>query len=202
MRKLLTGLVLTVGLAGLAQAADPSAGGEIAQNQCVSCHGQNGVEPLQPNYARLAGLGEDYLFKQLSAIKSGDRNVPEMMGIVRGLDEQDMRNLAAYYNQQEMPRGEANPEKVDAGESLYRGGDLSRDVAACIACHGPKGLGNEPAGYPRLSGQSAEYVVKSLKDYRSGERVYNAQSQIMGDIASKLNDDEISAVAEYIEGLY
>ena len=202
MKKLLTGLVLTFGLAGLAQAADPSAGEEIAQNQCVSCHGQNGVEPLQPNYARLAGLGADYLFKQLRDIKSGDRNVAAMMGIVANLDKQDMRNLAAYFNEQEMPRGEADSEKVDAGKSLYRGGDLSRDVAACIACHGPKGLGNEPAGYPRLSGQSAEYVVKSLKDYRSGDRVYDEQSQIMGDIASKLTDNEMQAVAEYVEGLY
>lgn len=194
---------MTFGLTGLVQAdGDPGAGKEIAQSQCVSCHGPQGTEPLQPNYARLAGLGESYLFKQLSAIKSGDRSVPEMMGIVPKLDEQDMKNLAAYYNQQEMPVGEANPEKVDAGESLYRGGDLSRDVAACIACHGPQGLGNEPAGYPRLSGQSAEYVVKALKDYRSGDRVYGEQSQIMGDIAGKLNDDEIEAVAEYIEGLH
>lgn len=202
MRKLLTGLVLTFGLAGLAQAADPSAGKEIAQNQCVSCHGPKGVEPLQPNYARLADLGEDYLFRQLKAIKSGDRNVAAMMGVVANLDEQDMRNLAAYYNQQKMPRGEADPDKVEAGASLYRGGDLSRNVAACIACHGPKGLGNEPAVYPRLSGQSAGYVVKSLKDYRSGARVYDEHSQIMGDIASKLNDEEMKAVAEYVEGLY
>lgn len=203
MRKLLTGLVLTFGLMGLAQAdGDPEAGKEIAQNQCVSCHGPEGTEPLQPNYARLAGLGENYLFKQLSAIKSGDRNVPEMMGIVANLDEQAMRDLAAYFNQQAMPEGEATPDKVDAGESLYRGGDLSRDVAACIACHGPRGLGNDPAGYPRVSGQSAEYVVKALKDYRSGDRVYGEKSQIMGDIASKLDDDEIEAVAEYIEGLH
>ncbi len=204
MRKLLTGLVLTFGLTGLAQAAegDPQAGKEIAQNQCISCHGAQGTEPLQPSYARLAGLGENYLFKQLSAIKSGDRSVPEMMGIVPNLDEQDMRDLAAYYDQQEMPVGEADPGSIDEGESLYRGGDLSRDVAACIACHGPRGLGNDPAGYPRVSGQSAEYVIKALKDYRSGARVYGETSQIMGDIASKLNDDEIKAVAEYIEGLH
>ena len=203
MRKLLTGLVLTFGLTGLVQAnGDPEAGKEIAQKQCVSCHGPQGTEPLQPSYARLAGLGENYLFKQLSAIKSGDRSVPEMMGIVPNLDEQDMRDLAAYYDQQEMPIGEASSGNIDAGESLYRGGDLSRDIAACIACHGPRGLGNDPAGYPRVSGQSADYVAKALKDYRSGDRVYGETSQIMGDIASKLNDDEIKAVSEYIEGLH
>lgn len=203
MRKLLTGLVLTFGLTGLVQAdGDPEAGEEIAQNECVSCHGEKGTEPLQPSYARLAGLGEGYLFKQLTDIKSGDREVAEMQGIVADLDEQDMRDLAAYYDQQEMPKGEASPENVDAGEDLYRGGDLSRDVAACIACHGPQGLGNDPAGYPRVSGQSAEYVVKSLKDYRSGDRVYGPKSQIMGDIANKLDDDEIEAVADYIEGLH
>lgn len=202
MRKLLTGLVLTLGLTGLVEAGDPEAGEEIAEKECVSCHGEKGVEPTQASYARLAGLGEGYLFKQLKDIKSGDREVAEMTGIVSDLDEQDLRDLAAYYNEREMPRGEASADKVDQGEDLYRGGDMSRDIAACIACHGPNGLGNEPAGYPRVSGQSAEYVVNALKDYRSGDRVYDDQSQIMGDVASELDDDEIEAVAEYIEGLY
>ena len=201
MKKLLTGLVVLMGLTGMAQAGDPQAGKELAGG-CVACHGQGGAEPIQGVYPKLSGLGENYLYSQLKAIQSGDRQIAMMAGQLDGMSDQDLENIAAYFDQQDMPRGEADPELVDQGESLYRGGDMSKDVAACIACHGPQGKGNEPAGYPRLSGQSSEYAAKTLKDYKSGARVHNEQSQIMGGIASRLSDSQIEAVAEYIEGLY
>jgi cytochrome c553 len=201
MKKLLTGLVVLMGLTGTVQAGDPQAGEELAGG-CVACHGQAGAEPIQGVYPKLSGIGENYLFRQLKAIQSGDRQIPMMAGQLDGMSEQDLKDIAAYFDQQDMPRGEADPELVDQGESLYRGGDMAKGVAACIACHGPQGKGNEPAGYPRISGQSSEYVAQTLKDYKSGARVHNEQSQIMGGIASRLSDSEIEAVAEYIEGLY
>ena len=201
MKKAIAGLVVAVGLTGVAQAGDPAAGEELAST-CVACHGEGGKEPIQPEYAKLAGLGERYLLDQLRDIQAGDRQIAEMTGVLDDMSEQDLKDLAAYYNEQEMPEGEADPELVDEGEALYRGGNLSSNVAACIACHGPQGLGNEPAGYPRLSGQTAAYTAKTLRDYKSGERVYDSQSQIMGDIASRLTDSEIEAVAEYIQGLH
>ncbi|TDT40308.1 cytochrome c553 [Halospina denitrificans] len=201
MKKLLTGLVVLMGLTGTVQAADPQAGEELAGG-CVACHGEAGAEPTQGEYPKLSGIGENYLYRQLKAIQSGDREIPMMAGQLDGMSDQDLKDIAAYFGQQDMPRGEADPELVDQGESLYRGGDMSKGVAACTACHGPQGKGNEPAGYPRISGQSSGYVAQTLKDYKSGARVHNEQSQIMGGIASRLSDSEIEAVAEYIEGLY
>ncbi len=201
MKKMIAGLVVAVGLTGTVHAGDPNRGEQLTDG-CVACHGQTGSDNLQPVYPIISGLGEKFLAKQLRDIQSGDRSVPEMAGVLDDMSEQDLKDLAAFYNAQEMPEGEADPELVDQGESLYRGGNKASGVAACIACHGPQGLGNEPAGYPRVSGQSVEYSIKALKDYRSGDRVYDSQSQIMGDIASKLTDSEIEAVAEYMHGLY
>lgn len=201
MKKLLTGLVVLMGLTGVVQAGDPEAGKELAEG-CVSCHGEGGAKPTNDEYPKLSGLGENYLYRQLSAIQSGDRSIPMMSGQLDDMSDDDLKDLAAYFNDQEMPSGEADPDLVDEGEALYRGGDTSKDVAACTACHGPQGKGNEPAGYPRVSGQSSDYVVQTLKDYKSGDRVHDDNSQIMGDIASKLSESDIEAVAEYIEGLH
>lgn len=151
-------------------------------------------------YPKIAGLGETYLYNQLLAIRDGNREIPEMIGQLDGKSDQDLQDLAAYFNQEDMPLGQADPELVDLGGSLYRGGNLASGVAACAACHNPQGKGNEPAGYPHLGGQNAEYVVKTLKAYRNGERG-GYQSQIMTDIASRLTDEEIEAVASYISGL-
>lgn len=201
MKRMIAGLVVAVGLTGAVHAGDPNRGEQLTEG-CVACHGPTGADNLQPVYPIISGLGERFLFEQLVAIQSGDRQVPEMAGVLEGKSEQDLRDLAAFYNAQEMPEGEADPELVDQGEALYRGGNKASGVAACIACHGPQGKGNEPAGYPRVSGQSVEYSIKALKDYRSGDRVYDTQSQVMGDIASKLTDSEIEAVAEYMHGLH
>ena len=201
MKKMIAGMVVAVGLTGAVHAGDPERGEELTAG-CVACHGQTGADNLQPVYPIISGLGERFLFEQLVAIQDGNRQVPEMTGVLDDMSEQDLRDLAAYYNAQEMPEGEADPELVEAGQSLYRGGNKASGVAACIACHGPQGMGNEPAGYPRVSGQSVEYSIKALKDYRSGDRVFDSQSEIMGDIASRLTDSEIEAVAEYMHGLY
>jgi len=201
MKKVIAGLVVAVGMVGAVQAGDPEAG-EAQAAVCAACHGEGGKQPISDAYARLSGLGERYLFDQLVDIREGDRHIPEMSGLLDGKSDQDLRDLAAYYNAQEMPEGEADPELVDAGEQLYRGGNLASGVAACAACHGAQGKGNEPAGYPRLSGQTATYTANQLKAYRSGERSYDAQSRIMSDIASRLTDDEIEAVADYLQGLY
>ncbi|GGY58371.1 cytochrome c4 [Marinobacter zhanjiangensis] len=152
-------------------------------------------------YPKIAGLGENYQFQQLRAIRDGNREVPEMTGLLNNMSDQDLRDLAAYFDQTEMPVGQASPDGLDQGRSLYKGGNLASGVAACAACHSPEGKGNEPAAYPHLGGQNAEYVIKALNDYRSGERDGAPQSQIMIDIASKLSDAEIEAVANYISGL-
>ena len=201
MKKLIAGVVLGLGLSMSAYGQGNPEAGEANAGVCAGCHGQAGAAPVMGTYPKIAGLGENYLFQQLRAIRDGVRVIPEMTGLLNGKSDQDLRDLAAYFDQTEMPLGQANPELVDQGRSLYKGGNLASGVPACAACHNPQGKGNEPAAYPHLGGQNAEYVVKSLNDYRAGERG-GPKAQIMIDIASRLTDAEIEAVASYISGLH
>jgi cytochrome c553 len=116
------------------------------------------------------------------------------------LSEQDMADLAAYFARQALQGGEADPSLYKAGEKIYRAGDASRGLPACIACHGPSGEGNGPAHYPALRGQHSLYSYTQLKAYASGERK-PAGNSMMQDIATKLSDEDMRAVASYLQGL-
>lgn len=202
MKKLIAGVVLGLGLASMVHAAGDPEAGQANAAVCAGCHGQGGGAPVQPVYPKLAGLGETYIHNQLEHIQSGDRKIPEMTGLLDNMSGQDLQDLAAYFDQQQTPIGKADPELVDRGEKLYRGGNMASGVPACAGCHNPQGKGNEPGGFPRLSGQHADYIAKQLKAYRLGERNTGALSQIMIDVASKLTDAEIDAVASYVSGLH
>lgn len=202
MKKLIAGVVLGLGLSVAAHGAGDPEAGEANSALCATCHGAGGAEPIMGVYPKLSGLGETYLYRQMLAIRDGDRVVPEMTGMLDSMSDDNLQNLAAYFDQQSMPVGQADPELVEVGQALYRGGNLASGLAACAACHNPQGKGNKPAGYPHLGGQSAEYVAKSLRDYRSGARAGGTTAQIMVDIASRLTDAEIEAVSDYISGLH
>ncbi|HTN35336.1 MAG TPA: c-type cytochrome [Marinobacter sp.] len=201
MKKLIAGVVLGVSLTAMAHGAgDPQAGEQNAA-VCAACHGQGGQKPIMGLYPKLSGLGEKYIYNELVAIQTNTRNVPEMTGILTGKSDQELQDLAAYFDSQKMTIGQADPALVEEGAALYRGGNLASGTAACSSCHNPHGVGNEPAGYPRLSGQNADYVVKQLKAYRDGSRAGGANAAIMVDVAAKLTDAEINAVADYVSGL-
>ncbi|TVT33799.1 c-type cytochrome [Marinobacter vinifirmus] len=201
MKRLIAGVVLGVGLTAMAHGAGDPAAGEQNAAVCAGCHGQGGAKPIMAAYPKLSGIGERYTYLQLVDIKNGDRSIPEMTGLLDAMSDQDLQDLAAYFNEQDMVVGQADPELVEQGQALYRGGNMASGVPACSGCHNPRGTGNEPAGYPALSGQSAEYVAKQLNAYRSGERAGGANAAIMMDVASKLTDAEIEAVANYVSGL-
>ncbi|MGC8120709.1 c-type cytochrome [Marinobacter sp. VGCF2001] len=201
MKRLIAGVVLGVSLTAVAHGAGDPAAGEQNAAVCAGCHGQGGGKPVMAIYPKLTGLGEKYLYNQLVEIKAGDRAIPEMTGLLDAMSDQDLQDLAAYFNSNDMVVGQADPDLVDQGKALYRGGNMASGVPACAGCHNPKGIGNEPAGYPALGGQTAEYVVKQLKAYRAGERAGTSNANIMMDVASKLTDAEIDAVASYVSGL-
>jgi cytochrome c553 len=168
---------------------------------CAACHGAAGISanPLWPN---IAGQGAPYLVAQLQAFKDGTRKNPLMTSQAMMLSEQDMADLAVYYEGLPAPaQAVADPDTVGKGEALYRGGEVTKQVAACIACHGPAGTGNPAAGYPALQGQHAAYTAKQLRDYASGERESDGKTRIMREIAGKLSEDEIVALASYVQGL-
>ena len=202
MKKLIAGVVLGVALTSVAHGAgDPQAGEQNAA-VCAGCHGQGGQKLVMAVYPKLSGLGEKYLYNQLMAIKSGDRVITQMAGLLDNRSEQELQDLAAYFDNQEMIVNQADPDLVDAGRSLYRGGNMATGVPACAGCHSPRGNGNEPGGFPALGGQNAEYLAKQLKAYREGTRNTGANAAIMMDVAAKLTDAEINAVSSYISGLH
>ena len=181
-------------------AGDPNSGKDKVA-VCSACHGADGnsVVGLWPS---LAGQNEKYLVKQLRLVKSGDRVIDSMVGLLDNLEDSDLEDIAAFYASQKNKVGQAAESKIELGRKLYYAGNLEKGIPACSACHSPRGLGNGPAAYPLLSGQQPDYVTKALKDYRSGERVNEDPSKIMAAIAYKLDDVEIDALSSFVHGLY
>ncbi len=164
---------------------------------CAACHAADGNSTIAAN-PKLAQQHPEYLVKQLQEFKAGKRADPIMQGMAAILSEDDMRNVSWWLASKQAKEGFAKDKDLVAmGERIYRGGIQDRNIAACAGCHSPNGSGI-PAQYPRLSGQHADYTVKQLVDFRDGKRGNNVQ---MRDVAAKLNDREIKAVADYIAGL-
>ncbi|MEM7293889.1 MAG: c-type cytochrome, partial [Pseudomonadota bacterium] len=141
-----------------------------------------------------------YLAKQIREFISGARVDAVMMSMVGNLSEQDILDVAAYYESQTPAPAIASEDNLALGEAIYRGGIESAGVAACYACHGPAGKGNPGAGYPALAGQNAEYTAQTLIDFRSGARA-NDENAAMRDLVKRMTDEEIAAVSNYIQGL-
>lgn len=178
---------------------EPAAGKEKTA-LCVACHGNEGVSttPIWPN---LAGQHAEYVRKQLHDFKVNKRSNPQMSPMATTLTDSDIEDLSAYYASLTAAAGEAAPENIVDGETIYRAGNPKTGLVACSACHGPGGAGNAAAKYPALSGQHAEYTVASLKAFKAEERA-NDDKNIMRIIAGKMTNQEIDAVANYIQGLY
>ena len=164
---------------------------------CAACHGADGNSG-SPQNPKLAGQHPQYLVKQLQEFKSGKRNNAIMKGFASILSEDDMKNVSYWLTSKTAKSGFAkDKDLVSLGERIYRGGILDRRVAACAGCHSPNGAGI-PAQYPRLSGQHAEYSTSQLTAFRDGVRLNSLQ---MNQVAARLNDREIKAVADYMAGL-
>jgi len=199
-------LTLSVSLAiaaGAAQAAgNAAAGKEKATNLgCVACHGEDGNSP-NPIWPKLAGQHPAYLAKQINGFKVGDRKDDAMspMAMLVATDE-DLADLTAHFASQTIQPGEGGTgEQMALGQQLYRGGNPANGVAACSACHGPAGLGNAPANFPRVAGQHAPYVEKALKDFKAGARVTDP-NQMMRGVAARMTDAEMAAVALYVQSM-
>lgn len=196
-----TGLSLLISLPVLAIGDVDAGQGKAAV--CAACHGVDG-NSVVPNWPKIAGQHASYLERQLTLIKGGNRPVPEMAGIVISLNDQDMADLAAYFSSQATSAGLTEEALRASGERLYRSGNAQTDVPACMSCHGPAGEGNPLAGYPRLAGQHSVYSEKMLSGFRAGTTwgADDTSSKIMTDVANRLTDAEIKAVASYIQGLH
>jgi cytochrome c553 len=176
--------------------ADPERGKQLATTVCAACHGADGnsTAPANPN---LAGQHGGYIAMQLAAFKSGARPSPVMQGMAAGLSPEDMRNVGAYYETQKPAPGRAGDKAlVQRGQQIWRAGIKATGVPACAGCHGAAGRGI-PAQYPRLAGQHPDLQMGWLKAYATGAR----PNAVMGPIASRLSENDMKAVIEYIAAL-
>jgi cytochrome c553 len=164
---------------------------------CAACHGADGNSGIAAN-PKLAQQHPEYLVKQLQEYKSGKRKNAIMQGFASALAEDDMKNIAYWLaSKQAKPGFAKDKDLVLLGERIYRGGVADRQIAACAGCHSPTGAGI-PSQYPRLGGQHADYVAAQLTYFRDGIRTNSLQ---MNQVAAKLNDREIRALADYVAGL-
>ncbi len=181
---------------------DSGKGKKIAADVCSACHNPDGNSTISTN-PKLAGQGAEYLVKELTdlAKEAGDktgRQNPVMAGFAAMLSPADRLDVAAWFSQQTMvPDKPVNDEIARMGQSIFRAGVPVKAVPACAGCHGPAGAGL-PVVYPRIGGQHADYVETQLKAFRDGSR---HNSEAMMNIAFRLSDPEIKALATYVSGV-
>lgn len=194
--KQLTALIL-IAFTATSLAKGNEKAGEQKAATCAACHGEGG-HSIVPTFPKLAGQNTKYLERQLRDFKSGKRVDPVMSSMAEALNEEDIADLAAYYAAQTPVTEASDPNPL--GHNLFVAGKISSGLPACTGCHGPAGAGNPDAGFPSLKGQHAAYLEKTLTDYHSGARA-NDPNAVMRQIAGKLTEAEISALAEHLSTL-
>lgn len=199
-----------------ASGGDPQAGATKA-GACAACHGLDGNSTDPATYPRLAGQSERYIAQQLTMFKSGQRVNPIMQPFAAALSAQDMRDIGAYFATKTSGAGIADDTVIadpkspyngmkfyEVGQKIFRGGDAARGVPACMACHGAAGTGNPGPAYPHVGGQSAWYTARRLQEYRALQVSDQDKSlpAVMAGVAAPLTDEEIQALASYMQGLH
>jgi len=208
---LVIGSALALGAPVLAQTAEQgstiAASGSGAVLACVTCHGQHGEGMAAAGFPYLAGQGSAYLAAQLAAFASGARNNPVMAPIAKSMNADQIKAVAAYYAS--LPpvfdaktlsgHLDTQPPKTATGAWLANRGDWSRDIPACIQCHGPGGVG-VGQNFPAIAGQSAAYIKGQLLAWKQQKRDPGPLG-LMGEIAQRMDEAQITAVADYFAAL-
>ena len=207
-RTTLLTLALACGAVFAAPKADLAKGKQIAQTVCAACHAADGNSGIS-SYPKLSAPHATYIIKETVAIKDGKRTTggaAAMRPMVGSLSAQDIADVAAFYATQTPKPGEANPkDNLDLGAKIFRGGLSEKKLPACMACHGPSGAGIPGSGtdvsaYPRLGGQHKDYTMTQLKAYASGQR--KSPNNMMEDVVKRMSEEEMNAVANFIQGLH
>ncbi|MGC4029077.1 MAG: c-type cytochrome [Steroidobacteraceae bacterium] len=192
-----------------AQIVGDAAAGAAKSATCTACHGLSG-NSVNPEWPVLAGQNAAYLTEQITRFRNGHRVNVLMLPMVQNLSDQDIADLAVYFASQTPTGLEADPSYWKAGETLYRGGDATRSIPACLSCHGPVGRGNPAAGYPALQAQHSVYTVKQLTDYatdtryakdNAGQAQSGPNAAMMHTIATRLTAEDRRNLASYIQGM-
>jgi len=198
-KTLLAILGLSVSVNTAVSAADLPAGQTTAGAACAGCHMADGNSVVDL-FPKLAGQNAGYLTKQLKDFKSGARKDDTMAGMAATLSDSDIDNVAAFYASNKSAAATVDASKVALGKDIYRGGNSSTNLPACMGCHNERGSGNPAAKFPALAGQHAAYTIKQLSAFRDNKRTNDA-NKMMRNIAIKMTSAEIEAVANYIAQL-
>ena len=187
---------LALGLSALAgfpaHAADTAAGKEKAE-LCVECHGEGGISQTE-NSPSLAGQPDQFIQWQLVFFRSGTRKSEEMQPIAEQLNNDDIRNLGAYFASLAPPRAS----KPDDNPDLSRKGAEAAAGRRCASCHTDTYAGTKAVA--RVAGQREDYLLKALHDYKSGVRSGGGMAA-MAEVAYPLSEEEITALAHYLAHL-
>jgi cytochrome c553 len=185
-----------------AKPGDPAAG-EAKAATCGACHGVDG-NSADAQYPKIAGQNERYLARQLKLFKTGERQSPIMQPFAAPLSPQDMRDLGAFFATKAAMPGTGDEALKERGQQLFRGGDATAGIPACMACHGPSGRGNPGAAYPSLGGQHADYTKAKLMAFRDGLVLGTGDdaNSVMAAVSANLSDSDIEALSSYVEGLH
>lgn len=176
--------------------------GEAKAAVCGACHGMDGNSALAM-YPKLAGQNESYTVRQLAQFKNGQRNNAIMLPFASTLSDQDMHDLGAFFASKQATPGQTDEAYVARAQALYRAGDAKLGVPACMACHGPSGRGMAGSAYPQVAGQWSEYVSAKLTEWRAGTTWGDDEhAKIMPEIAKRLGEKDIAALASYMQGLH
>lgn len=208
-RTLFTGLLLALSLASFlaAQSHKPEPGQLGAQIvaqgtkngavACARCHGFDGASDGSGSFPKLTGQSANYLADELHAYVSGNRKNSLMEPIAKGLNDEEIKAVAEYYENVRATSVAPRPQPsqlIARGEQLAKVGDLNIRVQACESCHGPNGRGEAPT-VPYLAGQYSHYIILQIRMYRQG---YRKTMQMM-DPALNLPEQDVAALAAYFE---
>ena len=200
MKKLVFILIATIFIMHQA-ISSPLSDRMLKAQTCAACHGAQGISG-NPEWPNLAGQHPRYLIKQLLDYKAEKtRKALIMTGIVANLSKKDIDFLSKYYAAFARAQGKTPKKYFARGEKIYREGDSTKGITACIACHGPKGDGNAEAGFPVMSGQQALYTIQQLQAFKNKTR-QNDLNHIMRDISARMTKEDMAAVAYYMAGLH
>lgn len=194
MRTVLAGVLLASAMTGSApiHAADIAAGKAKAE-LCIACHGESGISQIE-NTPSLAAQPDLFIQWQLVFFRAGNRKNEQMQPIVEQLNNEDIRNLGAYFASLPPPKAPASDDDPD----LSKKGAQAAAGRRCASCHTDSYAGTK--GVARVAGQREDYLVKALRDYKSGVRSGGAMAA-MADVAFPLSEEEIEALAHYLAHL-
>jgi cytochrome c553 len=166
---------------------------------CASCHGLDG-RAKQQDYPHLAGQSANYLLKQLRDYQTKTRASAIMQAFVIGLSEKEMLELSKYYSNLPQNSSPKSDKTSKSGEILYKIGNREKKITACIACHGPKGNGNDAAKYPNIRHQQADYLKNQLQAFHHQIRK-NDPKGIMRTLSKQLSDQDMVDLVTYLQQL-